>query len=152
MDLRLPPDFAEFLRLLSSEGVEYLLVGGYAVAVHGYPRPTGDLAVWIATTPANAGRVVAALANFGFAGVGATPALFMTPGRVVRMGVPPGRIEVLTSVSGVNFGECYERRVVVEVDGVQATVISREDLVRNKRAAGREKDLADLAQLSPPRP
>ncbi|MCA9287000.1 MAG: nucleotidyltransferase [Phycisphaerales bacterium] len=147
MDLPLPPDFKEFLRLLDSEKIEYLLVGGYAVAFYGYPRPTGDLDVWIATSPRNATRMVDALSKFGFAGAGATTELFQTADRVIRMGVPPVRIEVLTSISGVRFDECFDRRNIATIDGVSVSVISRQDLLTNKRAAARDKDLADLAQL-----
>jgi hypothetical protein len=118
MDLPLPPDFKEFLRLLNSEKIEYLVVGGYAVGYHGYPRPTGDLDVWVATHPDNARKLVDALAKFGFAGAGATEALFLEPGRVVRMGVPPVRIELLTSVSGVEFADCVARRVDAVLDDV----------------------------------
>lgn len=147
MDLPLPPDFKEFLKLLDSEKIEYLLVGGYAVAFYGYPRPTGDLDVWIATSPQNATRMADALSKFGFAGAGATPELFQTANRVIRMGVPPVRIEVLTSISGVQFEACFGRRNITTIDGVSVSVISRQDLLTNKRAAARDKDLADLAHL-----
>jgi hypothetical protein len=96
MELPLPPDFKEFLALLNSEKIEYMLVGGYAVSYHGYPRPTGDLDIWVAVHADNAKRLLAALNMFGFGEAGATEALFLTPGRVVRMGVPPVRIEVLS--------------------------------------------------------
>ena len=147
MDLPLPPDFKEFLRLLSSEAIEYLIVGGYAVAYHGYPRPTGDLDVWVATRPDNAAKLVGALAKFGFAGAGATEALFLEPGRVVRMGVPPVRIELLTSVSGVEFSGCIERRVEAVLDGVPVAIIGRDDLIANKLAAGRDRDRDDVSRL-----
>ena len=147
MDLPLPPDFKEFLALLNSEKIEYLVVGGYAVGYHGYPRPTGDLDVWIAMDPDNAARLVGALAKFGFGAAGATRELFLTPGRVVRMGVPPVRIEVLSSISGVEFAACRARQVDAMIDGVPVRVISRQDLIANKRAAGRGKDLDDLKHL-----
>lgn len=150
MDLPLPPDFKEFLLLLNSERIEYLIVGGYAVAYHGYPRPTGDLDVWVATHPASAARLAQAFHKFGFAE--ATPDLFTTPGRVVRMGVPPVRIEALTGISGADFIECYARRVQAVIDGVPATVIALDDLIANKRAAGRDKDLNDLKHLRRPDP
>jgi predicted nucleotidyltransferase len=145
MDLPLPPDFKEFLRLLDSERIEYLIVGGYAVSYHGYPRPTGDLDVWIAIHPDTASKMVEALRKFGFAA--ATAALFMTAGRVVRMGVPPVRVEVLTSVTGIEFSACYARRVQTVMDGINISLVSREDLLANKRAAGRAKDLNDLKHL-----
>lgn len=147
MDLPLPPDFKEFLKLLRSEGIEYLLVGGYAVAYHGYPRPTGDLDIWVAAQATTARKLSSALSTFGFATAGATPDLFLAPGRVVRMGVPPVRIELLTSVSGVNFGDCYARRVEAEMDGVPVSIISRTDLIANKVAAGRDRDRDDVRHL-----
>jgi hypothetical protein len=149
MELPLPPDFKEFLALLNSEKIEYMLVGGYAVSYHGYPRPTGDLDVWVAVNAENAKRLLTALNTFGFGGAGATEELFLTPGRVVRMGVPPVRIEVLSSISGVEFGVCYARRVQTLLDGIPASIIGRDDLIANKRAAGRDKDLNDLSHLQP---
>jgi predicted nucleotidyltransferase len=147
MDLPLPPDFKEFLALLNSEKIDYLVVGGYAVSYHGFPRPTGDLDVWIAMDPANATKLVAALKKFGFGAAGATEELFLTPGKVIRMGVPPVRIEVLSSVSGVDFATCSLRRIDAVIDGIPVRLISRQDLIANKRAAGRDKDLNDLRHL-----
>lgn len=147
MDLPLPPDFKEFLKLLHSEQIEYLIVGGYAVSYHGHPRPTGDLDIWIAPKPATAQKLVGVLTAFGFADAGASAELFLTPGRVVRMGVPPVRIEVLTSVSGVEFADCHARRVDVELDGVPAAIISKADLIANKTAAGRDRDRDDVRHL-----
>ncbi|MFG0285976.1 MAG: nucleotidyltransferase [Phycisphaerales bacterium JB039] len=150
METQLPHDFKEFLRLLSSEKIEYLVVGGYAVSYHGYPRPTGDLDIWIAIAPENAEKLVGALAKFGFGGAGATTEMFLTPGRVVRMGVPPVRIEILSSISGVEFSTCFARRINATIDGVSVNVIAREDLLANKRSAGRAKDLNDLQHLDRP--
>lgn len=147
MDLPLPPDFKEFLRLLNSEKIEYLVVGGYAVGYHGYPRPTGDLDVWVASRADNAKKLVGALATFGFVNAGATEALFLEPGRVVRMGVPPVRIELLTSISGVEFSECVARKVDAVLDGVPVAIIGREDLITNKIAAGRDRDRDDVSRL-----
>lgn len=147
MDLPLPPDFKEFLRLLNSAEIDYLVVGGYAVAYHGYPRPTGDLDVWVAARPDNAAKLVTVLAAFGFGDAGATEALFLEPSRVVRMGVPPVRIELLTSVSGVEFAECRARRVEAVLDGVPVAIIGRDDLIANKLAAGRDRDRDDVSRL-----
>jgi predicted nucleotidyltransferase len=145
--IRLPPDFKEFLRLLSSHRVEYLLIGGYAVGYHGYPRPTGDMDVWIAVSSRNAARVVAALVEFGFRAEDVPTALFAEAGKIVRMGLPPMRLEILTTISGVEFAACYARRVEVEVDGVAVNLICLDDLRTNKKASGRHKDLNDLEQL-----
>jgi len=133
--------------LLNEAGAEYLLVGGYAVGIHGYVRPTADLDVWVATTPANADRVMAALTEFGFGETGVQRE-WLTEGRnVIRMGLPPLRLEIQTSISGVSFDECYARAQTVDIDGVPVKVISLEDLKSNKRAAGRHKDLNDLENL-----
>jgi len=145
--IQLPPDFKEFFQLLNASKVEYLLVGGYAVAYHGYPRATGDLDIWIATTPENAAKLLAVFKQFGFGETGVSAQLLMETGRVIRMGMPPVRIEIQTAVSGVDFEQCYARRVVATLDGVPVAIISCDDLKRNKRAAGRHKDLSDLENL-----
>ena len=147
METPLPPDFKEFLALLNSEKIEYLVVGGYAVSFHGYPRPTGDLDVWVNAQPDNVARLIAVLAKFGFSGAGATPELFLTPGRVVRMGVPPVRIEIINKISGLEFPASHARSVEAVLDGVPVRLIAREDLIANKRAAGRAKDRNDLKHL-----
>lgn len=144
---RLPSDFAEFLRSLRSSGVEYLLVGGYAVGLYGYPRATADIDVWIKRSPENAARVVAAIRAFGFDVPALSTELLLKPGQVVRMGLPPLRIEVLTSVSGVEFEECWSSREEMLLDGVPVWLPSLEDLRRNKAASGRPKDLEDLRHL-----
>ncbi|MBP8952377.1 MAG: nucleotidyltransferase [Armatimonadetes bacterium] len=144
----LPPDFREFLQLLASRSVEYLLVGGYAVAYHGYVRATADMDIWVAASEGNAAKLVAVLGEFGFDVPGLTPDLFTEPGNIVRLGEPPIRIEILTKVSGVTFEDCYARRIVDTVDGVAVNLISLEHLRANKAASGRLKDLADLEHLS----
>jgi hypothetical protein len=146
----LAPDFSEFLKLLNSTGVEYLVVGGYAVGVHGYVRATGDLDIWLRPSPANAASTVRALREFGFGSPDLSDKLFLEKGNLVRMGVPPLRLELLTSISGVEFEECYRDRIVVTIDNVPVPVISLEWLLQNKRAAGRVKDLLDLENLPAP--
>ncbi|MGB3633705.1 MAG: hypothetical protein WA982_06665 [Rubrobacteraceae bacterium] len=143
----LPPDFSEFLRLLNENEVRYLLVGGYAVGYHGYVRATADMDVWVARDHENAPRLVDTLQEFGFGVEGLSPELFLEEERVIRMGVPPVRIEILTSISGVDFDECYEERIVEQWDDVQVNVISLPKLKSNKRASGRLKDLVDLDYL-----
>jgi predicted nucleotidyltransferase len=147
MELPLPQDFKEFLRLLNSEQIEYLIVGGYAVAYHGYPRPTGDLDIWVEVSRDTAARLVVALEKFGFGRAGATEELFLEPGRVIRLGEPPVRIELLTSITGVAFVTCRQRSIMADFDGVPAYVISREDLITNKVAAGRDRDRDDVRHL-----
>jgi len=147
MAIELPRDFSEFLRSLTSHGVRYLVVGGYAVAWYGYPRATQDLDIWIGVDAANAENVTAAIREFGFSAPNLDQSLFLGPNKVVRMGFPPVRIEVLTSVSGLEFEPAFARRVEAEFGGESVWLIELEDLKANKRAAGRHKDLDDLEHL-----
>jgi hypothetical protein len=143
----LTDDFKEFLKSLNATRVEYLVVGGYAVGLHGYPRATVDLDVWVRSSPQNADRVVDALRAFGLGSTTPEPRLFVDPRSLVRFGVPPFRIEIMTSIDGVEFDQCHRRAVVFDVEGLAVPVISLEDLKINKRAAGRHKDLNDLENL-----
>ena len=145
--IHLPQDFKEFLRSLNVHHVEYLLIGGYAVNYHGYPRATADMDIWIAVNPANANRVVATLREFGFDLPDLSPELFLQPWQIIRLGMPPVRIEIATTISGVEFSECYAKRVEDTLDGVPVNLISLPDLKRNKKASGRHQDLADLEHL-----
>jgi predicted nucleotidyltransferase len=131
---------------LTSSEVEYLVIGGYAVNYHGFSRATGDLDIWIHNSQQNANRLTEVVRQFGFAN--AKPDDFLQPGKIVRMGVPPVRLEILTSISGVDFQDCYTRRIEVDWDGVQVPIIHRDDLIKNKQASGRLKDRLDLEQLS----
>jgi len=133
--------------LLRSAKIEYLLIGGYAVGHYGFPRATGDLDIWVANHDENATRLVDALRQFGFDVPELNKSLFQKPKHVVRMGVPPVRLEILSSIDGVDFQECYPRRETVEIDGVAVDVISLADLKTNKRASGRHQDLTDLEKL-----
>jgi hypothetical protein len=135
------------LKLLNSKGVEYLIIGGYAVGYYGYPRATADLDVWIAVHSDNIQRTTEAIREFGFDVPELTPEVFHGEKRVIRMGVPPFRIEVLTVISGVNFVECYAARTVDVLDEVQVNFISLKHLKINKRACGRPQDIADLDHL-----
>lgn len=143
----LPRDFSEFLRLLTDHEVRYLLVGGYAVGYHGYVRATGDLDVWVSRDRQNAERLVEVLTRFGFGVSDLEPELFLASDRVVRMGHPPMRIEILTSISGVEFDACYTSRIIDTWGDVVVSIISLEDLKENKRASGRLQDLNDLEHL-----
>lgn len=147
MGVELPKDFKEFLSLLRSHGVRYLLIGGYAVGYHGYPRATGDLDIWIALEPENANRIVDALRDFGFDTPQLSAGLFLQDTSMVRMGNVPLRIEITTRISGVSFEECYATRVDDKLDGVEVSLINLAHLKANKRASGRHKDLMDLEQL-----
>jgi hypothetical protein len=141
-------DFVEMLSALSEAGAEYLLVGAYALAAYGVPRATGDIDIWVRPSPENAEKVRAALATFGAPLFDLTIDDLSRPGTVFQIGVPPGRIDILTSISGVTFDEAWPRRTSVSLPGVVAPVIGRADFVLNKRATGRPKDLADLALLA----
>lgn len=145
--IRLPLDFKEFLRLLEESEVEYLLVGGYAVGIHGYPRPTGDIDFWISNKEANAEKVFHVLTAFGFISSDISPSLFMLEKSIVRMGVAPFKIEVITHIDGVTFDECYAHKFEAEIDGCSVKVINLADLLINKRASGRPKDISDLIEL-----
>jgi hypothetical protein len=124
-----------------------LLIGGYAVGYYGYPRPTGDMDIWISVSPENAEKLVAALEEFGFASSELSVNLFLKENKVVRMGTPPFRLEIITSISGVSFEECYRERVTAIIDEVEVSIISFHHLKINKRASGRFKDLNDLENL-----
>lgn len=143
----LNPDFKEFLRSLDTNKVRYLVVGGYAVALHGYPRYTKDLDIWIDAAPENAKRVVQAIADFGFASLDLRVDDFVQPDMIIQLGYPPNRIDLLTSLPGVAFDEAFDAHIVVAIDGQSIRFIDLEHLKRNKRASGRYQDLADLEQL-----
>ena len=146
MAIELPSDFLEFLKLLNDHHVEYLLIGGYAVGYWGYPRATGDMDIWIACADETARRMVSVYRDFGIV-EGIEPATFMNPRGILRMGIPPNRLEVTTYIDGVEFGECFSRRVEHIVEGVPVHLICLADLRINKAASGRNKDLADLDNL-----
>jgi predicted nucleotidyltransferase len=141
------PDFKEFLKLLNSSKVRYLLIGGYAVNFHGHHRTTGDMDLWIAVDSDNAQRISVALQQFGFASGTVPPEMFLEKGKIFRFGVKPVRIELLTSPSGIDFEPCYARRIETEIDGALVPIVALQDLRQNKRAAGRPKDQDDLLNL-----
>lgn len=143
----LPPDFRDFLKLLNHYEVEYLLVGGYAVAFHGYVRYTGDMDIFVRLSKENATRLRNVLIDFGFPESAVPTELFEVQGRIIRMGVPPMRLEILNTISGITFEEGYEYRIVQVVDDVPVNFINLDDLKKNKAASGRTKDLNDLEHL-----
>ena len=135
-------DFREFVELLNSTGVEYLIVGGYALAAHGHPRYAGDLEIWIRATEGNIDRLLGVLARFGFGELGLTRKDFLEPNAVVQLGYPPARIDLLTAIDGVEFGQCHAHKVVMNIAGVDLPVIGLNEF--------RAKDLADLESLEDP--
>lgn len=140
-------DFREFIESLNKNNVRYLVIGGYAVAFHGHPRYTKDIDVWVGMDQENAANILKALADFGFASLGLKEEDFTSPDQIVQLGYPPRRIDILTTPPGVDFDDCYAHRVQTEMDGVLVNFIDIEDLKKNKKAAGRHQDLADLENL-----
>jgi hypothetical protein len=140
-------DFREFIELLNSNHVKYLVVGGYALALHGHPRYTKDMDIWILIHPENAKSVLKALHEFGFSQQELSEQDFLTPGNVIQLGYPPHRIDILTQATGVNFEECYTTRISLAIDGLMVNFIDIENFKKNKQAVGRLQDLADLENL-----
>jgi hypothetical protein len=145
--IEFPQDFKEFLKLLNSKGIEYLIIGGYAVGFHGYPRATGDMDVWIAANEKSAMKMVGALKQFGFDLPDLDKEIFLTEKKVIRMGIPPMRLEILTSIDGVHFESCFKNRVVADFGDFKVNFISKDDLLLNKRSSGRPQDLVDFNKL-----
>jgi predicted nucleotidyltransferase len=141
-------DFKEFIQSLNDNQVNYLVIGGYAVALHGYPRYTKDIDIWVEMTPENAANMLKALEQFGFASLNLQAEDFLTPDQVIQLGYPPSRIDLITTPDGVDFATCYINRLTVEIDGIVVNFIDLENLKRNKYASGRLQDLADLENLS----
>jgi len=141
-------DFKEFIELLNNHGVKYLLVGGYALGIHGYPRYTGDMDIWVKPEQVNAEKVMAVLEAFGFGELDLSTDDFTKLGNVIQLGYPPLRIDLLTQPDGVDFSNSYSQRLDVEYGGLTVHVISLEDFKKNKAASGRPKDLEDLRNLT----
>lgn len=140
-------DFRDMLSAFSAGGVEFLLVGAYALSAHGLVRGTGDLDLWVRATPENAGRVYQALLAFGAPADRFRAEDFTLPDTVVQIGIPPLRVDILTAISGVEFAAAWEARTVLQLDGIELPVLSRQHLIANKRAADRPKDRLDLRWL-----
>ena len=145
--IEFPRDFKEFLQLLNSKKIDYLVIGGYAVGYHGYPRATGDMDIWIAINEQNAIKMVEALKEFGFDLPELQKELFLIEQKVIRMGIPPMRLEILTSIDGVNFKTCFNNRIIADFGDFKVNFISKDDLLINKRASGRSQDLVDFEKL-----
>lgn len=140
-------DFKEFIQSLSDNDVRYLVVGGYAVALHGYPRYTKDIDIWIDSSKENAVKLLNALDQFGFGSVGLKVEDFLEADQIIQLGYPPNRIDLLTSLAGVTFDVCYELKIDVIIDDVIVNFIDIDSLKKNKRASGRLQDLADIENL-----
>jgi predicted nucleotidyltransferase len=148
--VKINSDFRDLLQNLNAAGVRYLIVGGYAVMVHTEPRYTKDLDIWIQADETNAHRLFAALAQFGAPMQDYTPADFTEPETFFQIGIDPVRIDILTSIGGVDFAPAWERRVEIDFGGVSAPVLSRQDLIAVKLASGRPQDRKDARQLQRP--
>ncbi len=141
------PDFKEFIELLNKNEALYLVVGGYAVGVHGHPRYTGDLDIWLLPEKENAKKILTAINEFGFGSLGISEDDLTKEGIVIQLGYPPLRIDLLTAIDGVSFQECYPGRKTVSIEGLQVSFIGYYDLIKNKKASGRHQDLGDIENL-----
>lgn len=144
----LHPDIREFIELCLSQKVEFLLVGGYALAFHGAPRFTEDIDLMVLVSPENAAKLEQVLTDFGFGGIGISRDDFLESDQVIQLGRAPNRIDLLTGISGVSWQEAWESRTTIDFDGLAISLIGREELIRNKQATGRPQDLADVARLT----
>lgn len=142
-------DFKDFIKLLNEKKVEYLVVGGYAVGFHGFPRYTGDIDIWIKISEENAKRMVDVLTELGFASLGAGKNDFLKNDNVIQLGNPPIRIDILMSIEGVGFDECYKKKATKQIDEIEINFIGFNELLKNKKAVGRDKDLIDIKNLKP---
>jgi len=145
--MEVQPDFRDLLGLFNAHSVEYMIVGGYALAFHGVPRFTGDLEIFVRPTAQNAGRILGALNDFGFGSLNLSAEDFSTQDRVVQLGVPPVRVDIITSLTGVSWEQCFTGQQPGAYGDVPVHYIGREQFVANKRATGRRQDLADLEAL-----
>ncbi len=140
-------DFKEFVGLLIEHEAEYLIVGGYAVSIHGHPRYTGDLDIWLNPTETNAEKIVKCVNDFGFSSFGLNVSDFTKEGNIIQLGYPPLRIDLLTQIDGVSFSECFKNKKEVEIEGLTVNFIGYNDLLENKKKSGRLRDLDDLENL-----
>ena len=141
-------DFKEFIQLLNKNQVEYLVIGGYAVGFHGHPRYTGDIDIWINPSDKNVKKLPKVLIEFGFTPESLNTSDFKSKDKIVRIGFPPFRIDLMVSIDGVQFANCYPNRVEIKLDDVRVNFIGLDDLVKNKKACNRTKDQLDLENLS----
>ena len=145
--MEIQPDFKDLLALFNAHTVEYIIVGGYALAFHGAPRYTGDIDIYVKPDEKNAAGIMSALEEFGFGSVGLSAEDFGKPGQVIQLGVPPVRVDIITSIAGVSWDEAFSDRVSGKYGDIQVHYIGREQFIINKKAVGRKRDLADLEAL-----
>jgi len=145
--MEVQPDFRDLLALLNEHKVDYIIIDAYALAFHGAPRYTGDIDIYVKPNPMNAQRIMAALDEFGFGSVGLKIQDFESPDKVIHLGVPPVRVDIITSITGVSWEEAFSGRVEGKYGDIPVHYIGREQFISNKRALGRKKDLADIEAL-----
>ena len=145
-------DYKDMLQVLSKNGVKFLLVGAYAMGAHGYPRATGDIDIWVEPSAENSARVYRSMATFGAPLHEIDKTTFATPGIVFQIGVAPRRIDIITTISGVGFDDAHQQQQIIEIEGLSVPILSLGDLIRNKRATGRDKDRLDADRLEKERP
>jgi predicted nucleotidyltransferase len=145
--MELDKDFKDFIELLNEYKVKYLVIGGYAVNFHGYPRYTKDIDFWLWMNKSNIKKLIKAIKVFGFGGINLEIEDFMTPENIIQLGYEPYRIDLLVDVEGIDFEDCYERRTEAELDGTVVKFLSLQDLISAKKRSGRLQDLADAEQL-----
>ena len=143
----LSQDFREFVQLLTENKAEYLIVGGYAVGIHGHPRYTGDLDIWLNPTEQNAALILKSVNEFGFSSFNLKVEDFTKPGNVIQLGYPPLRIDLLTEIDGVAFANAYQNKVEVDIEGLKVNFIGYQDLIKNKQQTGRPRDIDDIDHL-----
>lgn len=145
--MNLTEDFKEFIQLLNKNSAEYIVVGGYAVAAHGYPRYTGDIDFWVKPSHDNAEKIIKSLTEFGFGSIDISTDDLVSSNRIIQLGFPPNRIDIITSIDGVDFNECLREKKEVNIEGIPIPFLSLHHLKLNKKASGRTKDKLDLENL-----
>ena len=145
--MTLEKDFEDFVALLNKHQVNYMIVGGYALAFHGKPRHTGDLDIWIDISEDNAEKMTAVIADFGMKSLGITSDDFLQKGIITQIGHPPLRIDILNEIDGVYFQDAYINKLIIDVDGLIINYIGLDDLIKNKQSSGRSQDLTDVKTL-----
>jgi predicted nucleotidyltransferase len=146
--MTLDKDFEDFIVLLNAYSVDYMIVGGYALAFHGKPRHTGDLDIWIDLSDNNAQKMLNVINEFGMASLGMKKVDFLQKGGITQIGYPPLRIDILNEIDGVNFQDAYQSKLIIDVDGIMVNYIGLDDLIKNKQVSGRKQDLSDVCELN----
>jgi len=146
--MTLDKDFEDFVFLLNKYDVNYMIIGGYALAFHGRPRHTGDLDIWIDVSEENAHKIFNVINEFGLASLGLKIEDFLEKGIITQIGYPPLRIDILNEIDGVEFNEAYQNKLIIDIDGLPISYISLDDLIKNKQVSGRQRDLSDVSELN----